>query len=174
MAIYQYKTSIPCINDASFIADSADIIGSVVLGANANIWYNCVLRGDINLINIGENTNIQDLSMLHVTKDFDVQVGSNVTIGHSVTLHGCTIGSGSLIGMGSTILDGASIGRNSLVAAGSLVSPGKSFPDGSFIIGSPAKLKRALSAEEILSISNHYKSYVENAKSFSSDLTKLF
>ena len=173
MGIYQFKSLKPNIFKDVYIAKSADIIGDVTLSSGANVWFNTVLRGDINRILIGENTNVQDLSILHVTREHDVVVGKNVTIGHSVTLHGATIGDGSLIGMGATILDGATIGKNSLVAAGSLVSPGKSFPDGSFIIGSPAKLKRALTAEEIEQFSNHYKSYVKNAKDFKDELVEL-
>lgn len=160
MSLYSYKKIIPKIGSDCFIAKSADVIGQVELGDFASLWFQVVARGDVNKILIGENTNIQDLSMLHVTEDLPLVVGRNVSVGHSVTLHACTIGNGCLIGMGATVLDGAVIGENSLVAAGSVVSPGKVFPPGSYIIGIPAVVKRSLTPEEIDNYSNHYKSYL--------------
>lgn len=166
MSLFSYKEHTPKILESNFIAPGAMIIGRVHLEQHVNIWYNCVLRGDVNKITIGENTNIQDLSMLHVTAKDALKIGKNVTVGHSVVLHGCTIGDGSLIGMGAKILDGVQIGNNSLVAAGSIVTPGKKFPDNSFIIGSPAICKRELTVDEIKQYSNHYKSYVGYAKDY--------
>jgi len=160
MPLYSYKGIKPEIHSGVYIAPSADIIGKVILAENANIWYQCVARGDVNWIRIGKNTNVQDLTMLHVTKDFALTIGSEVSIGHSVTLHGCTIGDNCLIGMGAVIMDGASIGANSVVAAGSLVPPGKSFPEKSMIMGNPAKLVRPLTPTECQLYGNHYQAYV--------------
>lgn len=160
MPLYSFKGIKPQFDDSVFIAPSADVIGKVVLEENVNIWYQCVARGDVNYIRIGKNTNVQDLTMLHVTKDFALTIGENVSIGHSVTLHGCTIGNSCLIGMGATIMDGADIGENSVVAGGSVVPPGKKYPPHSMIMGNPAVLKRELTPEERLQYGNHYKAYV--------------
>lgn len=161
MPKYSYKGIEPQISSGVYIAPSADIIGKVILSENANIWHQCVARGDVNWIRVGKNTNVQDLTMLHVTKDFALTIGSQVSIGHSVTLHGCTIGDHCLIGMGAVIMDGAEIGEYSVVAAGSLVTPGKKFPAGSMIMGNPAAVKRPLTEKERDLFGNHYKAYVE-------------
>lgn len=160
MPLYSFKGIKPEFGPGVFVAPSADIIGKVVLEENANIWHQCVARGDVNWIRVGKNTNVQDLTMLHVTDQFALTIGSEVSIGHSVTLHGCTIGNNCLIGMGAVILDGAVIGENSVVAAGSLVPPGKIFPAGSMIMGNPAVVKRPLTPDERESYGNHYKAYV--------------
>ena len=160
MPLYSFREFIPDLGPGVYIAPSADIIGRVVLGENANIWHQCVARGDVNWIRVGKNTNVQDLTMLHVTKDFALTIGSQVSIGHSVTLHGCTIEDHCLIGMGAVIMDGAFIGANSVVAAGSLVAPGKKFPPGSMIMGNPAILKRELTEAERKLFGNHYRAYV--------------
>ncbi len=156
----------PELSEGVFIAPGAFVIGKVDLGAHVNIWFNAVVRGDVNRIQIGDNTNIQDLSMLHVTDDLPLIIGNNVTVGHSAILHACTIGDGCLIGMGAKILDGAVIGEKSLVAAGSVVPPGKVYPPGSFIMGAPAVVKKELSATQKEQISNHYKSYLELASKY--------
>lgn len=160
MPLYSFKGIKPQLGPGVFIAPSADIIGKVIFEENVNIWYQCVARGDVNYIRVGKNTNVQDLTMLHVTKDFALTIGENVSIGHSVTLHGCTIENNCLIGMGAVITDGAHIGANSVVAAGSLVPPGRKYPAGSMIMGNPAVVKRALTPEEITLYGNHYKNYV--------------
>jgi carbonic anhydrase/acetyltransferase-like protein (isoleucine patch superfamily) len=160
MPIYSYKNIEPTIGDDCFIAESADVIGKVTLGKNVSLWYQVVARGDVNKIEIGDNTNIQDQTMLHVEDNIPLIIGKNVSVGHSAILHACTIGDGCLIGMGATVLDGAVIGENCLVAAGSVVPPGKVYPAGSFIIGTPATVKRPLSEEEVQKYSNHYKSYL--------------
>lgn len=160
MPHYSFKGIKPEIGPGVYVAPSADIIGKVILEENANIWHQCVARGDVNWIRVGKNTNVQDLTMLHVTKDFALTIGSEVSIGHSVTLHGCTIGNHCLIGMGAVIMDGAVIGEHSVVAAGTLVPPGKVYPPGSMIMGNPAILKRPLSTEERDLFGNHYKAYV--------------
>lgn len=160
MSYSNYFDYSPSLGERVYTADGAKVIGRAELGDHVNIWFNTVVRADVNFIKIGKNTNIQDLCMLHVTEQNSLTIGENTSLGHSVILHGCKIGSGCLIGMGAIILDGAVIGDNCLVAAGSLVSPGKTFPAGSMIKGRPAVVERALSAEEINKISNHYKAYV--------------
>jgi gamma-carbonic anhydrase len=158
MAIYQYRGVNPQIGQDCFIAPSAEIIGRVTIGNRANVWYGCVLRGDVHDIIIGEDTNIQDLSLLHPAEK-PVIVGKGVTVGHHVVLHGCTVGDHCLIGMGAVVLDGAQIGENSVVAAGALVPPNKIYPPKSMIMGSPAKVARELSLEELERYGNHYKWY---------------
>lgn len=166
MKYFTYKNHKPQIDKSVFVAEGAIIIGRVTLEKDASVWFNCVLRGDVNDIIIGENSNIQDLSMLHVDSNSKIHIGKNVTIGHSVTLHGCKIGDGSLVGMGSTILDHAEIGHSSLVGAGSLIPPGKVYPPGVLIMGNPGKVIRNLTEEEISKITNHYKSYVNYKNEF--------
>jgi gamma-carbonic anhydrase len=160
MSLLRYLQYRPELGQRVFIADGAKVIGRAQLGDHVNIWYNSVVRADVNFIKIGANTNIQDLCMLHVTEKNSLTIGENTSLGHSVVLHGCHIGKGCLIGMGAIILDGAQIGDHSLVAAGSLVSPGKNFPPGSMIKGRPAIVERPLSAEEIDKVARHYESYV--------------
>ena len=160
MPLYSFKGIEPQLGAGVFIAPSADIIGKVILEENVNIWYQCVARGDVNYIRVGKNTNVQDLTMLHVTKDFALTIGANVSIGHSVTLHGCTIEDSCLIAMCVVIMDGAHIGANSVVAGGSVVPPGKRYPPNSMIMGNPAVVKRELTPDEQLLYANHYKNYV--------------
>jgi carbonic anhydrase/acetyltransferase-like protein (isoleucine patch superfamily) len=169
MQIFSYKETSPNMDDTNYVSATSVLIGKVKLESFANVWFGTVVRADVNRILIGENTNIQDLCMLHVTEKDDLIIGKNVSVGHSVVLHGCEIGDGCLIGMGSKILDGAIIGKNCLVAAGSVVPPNKVYEEGSFIIGTPAKVKRKLSGEEIESISNHYKAYLKYGEEFKSD-----
>jgi carbonic anhydrase/acetyltransferase-like protein (isoleucine patch superfamily) len=158
--VSRYLNFYPELGAGTYIAPGAHVIGRAEFGANVSIWHNCVVRADVNFIRIGENTNVQDLSMLHVTEMNSLTLGKNTSLGHSVVLHGCQVGDGCLIGMGAIILDGAEIGDNCLVAAGSLVSPGKKFPAGSMIKGRPAVVERRLTPDEIERISNHYKSYL--------------
>lgn len=142
-----------------FVADNAVVIGSVVLENNASIWFNCVIRGDNDVITIGENANVQDGSVLHTDAGIPLKLGKNVSVGHKVMLHGCTIGEGSLIGINAVILNNAVIGKNCLIGANSLVPEGKEIPDGSLVMGSPGRVKRTLSAEEIRGmkeIADHY------------------
>jgi carbonic anhydrase/acetyltransferase-like protein (isoleucine patch superfamily) len=135
--------------DRVFIADSASVIGDVTLGDEANVWFGAVLRGDNDRIVIGARTNIQDHCVLHVDPNYPLDVGADCTIGHRAILHGCTIGEGALIGMGAIVLNGARIGRNSLVGAGALVTEGKEFPEGVLIVGSPARVVRNLSEDQL-------------------------
>jgi gamma-carbonic anhydrase len=156
---FQNKT--PNIHKTAFIAENAVIIGDVEIGESASIWYNCVLRGDVNFIRIGAKSNIQDGTIIHVSRnDFPTIIEREVTVGHSATLHGCYIETGSLIGIGTTILDGARIGKNSLIAAGSLVTPNTIIPERSFALGSPARVKRELSDEEIQNLQKFWQNYV--------------
>ena len=156
--------------DGHFIADNATIIGSVRLGASASVWFNCVLRGDNDWLIVGERSNIQDGSVLHTDPGLELVVGGGVTIGHKVMLHGCTIGDNSLIGIGSTVLNGAKIGSNCIVGAHALVTEDKVFPDGSLILGSPARVVRELEDSEIALVRQSADVYVANAARFSSDL----
>ncbi len=160
MIYSSYFEHSPKLGERTYAADGAKIIGRVELGDHANVWFNTVIRGDVNFIKIGKNSNIQDLCMLHVTEQNSLTIGENTSLGHSVILHGCKIGNGCLIGMGAIILDGAEIGDECLVAAGSLVSPGKKFPAGSMIKGRPAVVERALSPEEREKVSHHYMAYL--------------
>ncbi len=169
MQIYPFAGIHPDLGRGVFIAPGAIVIGEVKIGNNSSLWFNSVARGDCNAITIGENTNIQDLCMLHVTEEYELIIGSNVSIGHSVTLHGCEVKDSCLIGMGATLLDGAIINKESIVAAGSLVPPGKEYPEGMMIMGSPAKAVRELTAEEKTMASQHYKSYLGYKKEFQTD-----
>jgi carbonic anhydrase/acetyltransferase-like protein (isoleucine patch superfamily) len=147
--LYKYKDLYPHVGKKVFLAPGACLIGDVVIGDDSSVFYNCVLRADINSIRIGTRTNIQDNTVLHLADRFGVVIGNDVTIGHSAVIHACTIGDNTTIGMGAIIMDGAVIGANSIVGAGSLVPPGKVFPDGSLILGQPAQLKRNLTEDEI-------------------------
>ena len=155
--VHKFKNIMPSLGEKTWIAPSADVIGDVSIGEDCSIWFGCVVRGDVHYITIGDRTNIQDLSMVHVThhKKEDRSdghptiIGNDVTVGHRVMLHGCTIEDACLIGMSATILDGAVIGKESIVGAGSLVTKNKVFPPRSLIMGSPAKLVKELSDEEV-------------------------
>ena len=153
-----------------FVADNATLIGSVRLGDQASVWFNCVLRGDNDWLVVGERSNIQDGSVLHTDPGLELVVGNGVTVGHKVMLHGCSIGDDSLIGIGSTVLNGAKIGSDCIVGAHALVTENKVFPDGSLILGAPARVARELEAEEIAMIGKSADIYVRNAARFSSDL----
>lgn len=142
-----------------FVAKSADVVGNVSVGDNSSIWYQAVLRGDQAPITIGRDSNVQDGTVVHVDNNTPTRIGDGVTIGHNCTIHGCTVDDNSLIGMGSTILNRAHIGKNSIVGAGSLVTQGKTFPDGKLIMGSPAKVVRDLTPEEIDSIRENADEY---------------
>lgn len=166
MALYSYGDDLPEIPKSSFIAPSADIIGRVFVGENASLWHQVVARGDLHDIKIGENTNIQDLSLLHVIEELPLIIGKNVSVGHKVILHACRVEDSCLIGMGAVVLDGAVIGENSVVAAGSVVPPGKVYPPGVMIMGSPAKVVRELTPAEKVKYGEHYKSYLESKEIF--------
>lgn len=167
--IFQDKE--PKIHDSVFVAENAVIIGDVEIGAESSVWYGSILRGDVNFIRIGERVNIQDASVIHVSSGTHPTVlEDEITVGHRVTLHGCYVESNCLIGINSVILDGARIGRNSLVAAGSLVTPNTRIPENSLVMGSPAKVKRELSADEIKDLEKFWRNYVEYSRIYKSGL----
>lgn len=160
-------------DDQIFIADSASVIGKVTLAKGSSVWFSAVLRGDNDPILVGENTNIQDGTMCHTDIGCPLTLGDNVTIGHQVMLHGCTIGDGSLVGMGATILNKAVIGKNSIVGAGALVTEGKTFPDGSLIMGVPAKKVRDVTENDLRMLDMSAKVYVANSKRFKAGLKPI-
>ena len=149
-----------------WIADNATVIGSVVLENNASIWFNAVVRADNDTITIGENSQVQDGAVLHADPGFPLTIGRNVTVGHMVMLHGCTIGDGCLIGIKSLIMNGAVIGKNCLVGANSLIAEGKTIPDGSLVLGSPGRVVRQLSVDEIARVNGTADHYVENFRRY--------
>lgn len=172
MAIYELDGIAPKMAASAWVADSAQVMGSVELADNTSIWFGAVIRGDTETIRIGRGSNIQDGSVLHADVGKPLTVGENVTVGHLVMLHGCSIGDGSLIGMGSVVLNGAKIGKDCLVGAGSLVTEGKEFADGSMIVGRPAKAVRQLDAQETAGLRMSAAHYVENAVRYRAGLKK--
>jgi carbonic anhydrase/acetyltransferase-like protein (isoleucine patch superfamily) len=173
MSIYQLDDQTPSVHPTAWVADSAQVMGNVSLAADTSIWFGAVIRGDNEPIAIGEGTNIQDGSVLHSDNGKPLTVGKHVTVGHQVMLHGCTIGDESLIGIGAIVLNGAKIGKHCLVGAGSLVTEGKEFPDGSMIMGSPAKVVRQLSPEQQEGLRQSAKHYIDNAGRFQTSLKKI-
>tara|TARA_Y100001949_G_C15860676_1_gene274895 strand:- start:138 stop:680 length:543 start_codon:yes stop_codon:yes gene_type:complete len=164
------QLSVETEGDEYFVANNATVLGKVKLCKDSSVWFNAVLRGDTELITIGEGSNIQDCAVLHTDLGFPLTVGKDVTIGHHATLHGCEVGDGSLIGINAVILNGAKIGSKCLVAANSLVTEGMQVPDGSLVMGSPGKIKSSLDEEgrKALLLSAHH--YVQNYKRFKSEL----
>jgi carbonic anhydrase/acetyltransferase-like protein (isoleucine patch superfamily) len=157
-----YKGVEPRVAATSYIAENAHVIGDVHIGEHSSVWYNCVLRGDCYYIRIGDYTNIQDGTIIHVTTgEHATIIGNRVTVGHAVVLHGCTVKDRSLIGIGSIVLDGAVIGEDCLVAAGSLVTPGTIIPPRSLVMGSPARVRRELTEAEVARMDENWKHYVE-------------
>ena len=172
--LYGLGTVSPKIDaDNVFVAPTAAVIGNCELGNSSSVWFQAVLRGDNELIKVGDRSNVQDGSVLHTDVGAPLTIGTGVTIGHKTMLHGCVIGDDSLIGMGATILNHARIGTHCLVGANSLVTEGKSFPDGVLIVGSPASVKRELSPEEIDLITMSAAHYVDNAKNFKENLKAI-
>lgn len=149
-----------------FVADTARVVGDVKIGKNCSIWYGAVIRGDEAPIQIGRNTNVQDNCVIHADKGFDVEIGADVTIGHGSIVHGCRIGAGSLIGMGAIILNGAVIGKDCLIGAGALVTGRSNIPDKSLVIGSPARVKRSLTEDEIREQHKNIEMYVQLTKDY--------
>jgi carbonic anhydrase/acetyltransferase-like protein (isoleucine patch superfamily) len=153
-----------------FVAPTASVMGSVVLEDRANVWFNVVIRGDNELITIGEAVNVQDGSVLHADPGFPLALARGVSVGHKAMLHGCSVGEGSLIGMNSVVMNGAVIGRDSIVGSNALVAEGKRFPDGVLVLGSPGKVVRELKPEEIAGIRAIADGYVERARRFKAEL----
>ena len=161
--IIPYGDKQPTLDPTAFVVPNASIIGDVVVGPRSSLWFQVVVRGDVNHIRIGARTNIQDGAVVHVTnKTHPTIIGDDVTIGHNATLHGCTVGDRCLVGIGAVILDGVEIGSDCLIAAGTLVTPGSLIPPGSLVMGSPAEVRRALSKDEII----HLKQSAENYLSY--------
>ena len=173
MALYELDGVAPLVPGSAWVADSAQVMGDVHLGEDASVWFGAVVRGDTARISIGAGTNIQDASVLHADFGQPLVVGERVTVGHQVMLHGCTIGDESLIGIGAVVLNGAKIGKNCLVGAGALVTEGKEFPDGSMIIGAPAKAVRELTPEQIEGLRQSALHYIENARRFKQGLRRI-
>ena len=166
MPTYLIGEKRPQIDPVAWIAANATVIGDVRLAANSSIWWNAVLRGDNDPIHIGENSNIQDGSVLHTDEGVPMHIGRNVTVGHLVMLHGCTVGDGSLIGIGSIVLNRAIIGKHSIVGANTLIPEGKTYPDRVLIVGSPGKVVRELSDEDVARLLGSAAHYVDNARRY--------
>lgn len=159
--ITSYKGISPTIDESAFVAEGAHIIGDVHIGEHSSVWFNCVLRGDCYYIRIGENTNIQDGTIIHVTSGrFPTIIGNYVTVGHSAVLHGCTVKDRCLIGIGAIVLDDVTIGEESFIAAGSLVTPSTVIPPRSMVMGAPAKVRRQVTDLEVERIDEHWMHYV--------------
>ena len=173
MAIFELDGNAPHLAEGAWVAESAEVIGKVELHKDANVWPKVVIRGDNDLIQIGEGSNVQDASVLHTDPGYPLIIGKHVTVGHQVMLHGCHIGDGSLIGIGAIILNGAKIGKHCLVGAGALVTEGKEFPDGSMIIGSPAKAVKTLTVEQMMGLEEIAGRYVQNAQRYIKTLKKI-
>lgn len=165
--IRKFQTIFPKIDDTAFIADDAIIIGDVEIGEDASVWYGSIIRGDVNYIRIGARTNIQDGTIVHVSsKTHATILEDEITVGHRVTLHGCHIESGCLIGIGAILMDGVRVGRNSLIGAGSLLTPGTQIPPRSLVLGSPARVKRELTDDELAYLDKSWRNYVELKKHY--------
>ena len=168
--IYKFENNTPDLNDNSWVAGNAVLIGKVILKKDANIWFNVVLRGDIELITIGEGSNVQDGSVFHTDPGCPVTLGKNVTIGHMVMLHGCEIDDDTLVGIGSTILNKTKIGKNCIIGANTLIPENKVIPDKSLVLGSPGKIIRQVTDEEIKDIKENAKHYVDNYKRYKKNI----
>ena len=173
MAIYELDGVAPQVHTQAWVAPSAQVMGQVSVGAGASIWFGTVVRGDTERITIGADSNIQDASVLHADAGQPLVIGERVTVGHQAMLHGCTVDDESLIGIGAIVLNGAKIGKNCLVGAGALVTEGKEFPDGSMILGSPAKVVRQLTPEQIEGLRQSAQHYKTNAQRFAKTLRPL-
>lgn len=173
MPIYRLGERAPQLKEGVWIADTATVIGDVRLGKNVNVWFGAILRGDNDPITIGDNTNVQDGSVLHTDDGVPLDIGANVTIGHKVMLHGCTVGEGSLIGINAVVLNRAVIGKNCLIGANSLIPEGKVIPERSLVCGSPGRIIRELTDHEISRLKASADGYVENALCYQEELVKL-
>ncbi len=165
-SLFPFQGTSPQVHETAFIAPGAQVMGDVILHAHVGIWYNCVLRGDINTIEVGEQSNIQDGTVLHTATgpDFSLRIGARVTVGHGACVHACLVEDEVLVGIGSTILDGAIIRSHSIVAAGALVPPRMEVPSGVLVAGVPAKILRDLKESEIENLAPHAERYVQHAR----------
>jgi carbonic anhydrase/acetyltransferase-like protein (isoleucine patch superfamily) len=166
MAIEAFEGICPTIHESVFIAASADVVGRVTIAEDSSVWYNATLRGDINEITIGPRSNVQDNVVIHLADDFGCHIGELVTVGHSAILHACQVKDEVLIGMGAIVLDGAVIGERSIIGAGALVTGGTIIPPGSLVLGSPAKVVRALSLDEQSKVRHWADKYVVNSRKY--------
>ena len=175
MSLYELDGKAPELpaDGQYFIAETATVIGNVRLKSNASVWFGSVLRGDNELIEIGEGSNVQDNCTFHTDPGFPLTIGTNCTIGHNVILHGCTIEDGALIGMGSIIMNGARIGKGCVVGAGAIITEGKEFPERSLVVGAPAKVIRALTPEQVSALTLGAPHYVSNSRRFKAGLKKI-
>lgn len=175
MTVYSLGAASPSLPAPGeyWIAPTASVMGNVILKKNASIWWGAIARGDNDPIEIGENSNVQDGSVLHTDHGSPLTIGSNVTIGHMVMLHGCAIGDGSLIGIGAIVLNGAKIGRNCLIGAGALITEGKEIPDNSMVMGAPGKVVREIGEQHALILQGSALHYVENWKRYSRELAAV-
>ncbi len=175
MSLYSLDNVSPGTSDdgAWWVAPSANVIGEVILESNASVWFGAVLRGDLEPIRVGENSNIQDNCVLHTDPGFPMTIGRDCTVGHLAMLHGCTIGDGSLIGIGATVLNGAKIGKSCLIGAHSLIPEGKDIPDRSLVMGMPGKVVRQLSEEEAAGLVEPAQRYVLNWQRYRSELSEI-
>jgi len=173
MAIYQFGEFAPDIDSSAYITDSANVIGKVRIEAGASIWFNVTIRGDNELITVGQNSNLQEGCVLHTDPGCPVEIGNTVTVGNQAMLHGCTIGDGALIGIQAVILNGAKIGNNCLVGAGALVTEGKEFPDNTLILGSPAKAVRTLCDDDLARMHANTANYVQRGQLFKQELKRI-
>jgi gamma-carbonic anhydrase len=166
-----YRGILPTVAPGAFIEATAVVIGDVVIGSESSVWFQAVVRGDVHHIRIGHRTNIQDLSLLHVTHDtHPLNLGDDITIGHHVVLHGCTIHNRVLVGMGAIIMDGVVIEEDCIIGAGALVTEGRTIPSNSLVLGSPARIKRTLTDEELQWIKDSAQNYVRYAQDYLLDV----
>ena len=173
MPIYALGDRTPRFGDGCWVADNATVIGDIEAGDNVSVWYNVVIRGDNDPITIGDNTNIQDGSILHNDDGVPLKIGSHVTIGHMVMLHGCTIGDGSLIGINAVVLNHAVIGKDCIIGANALIPEGKVIPDRSLVVGSPGRIIRELSEEDIAGLRRNAANYVQNSRMYAAELRHI-
>jgi len=160
--IRPFNSILPKIHETAFVTDDAIVIGDVEIGADSSVWFGSIIRGDVNFIRIGERTNIQDATVIHVSsKTHSTVLEDEITVGHRVTLHGCHVESGCLIGIGATLMDGVRVGLNSLVAADTLLTPGTQIPPYSLVLGSPGRVKRSLTADELAYLDRSWRNYIE-------------
>jgi carbonic anhydrase/acetyltransferase-like protein (isoleucine patch superfamily) len=172
MSVYELEGRRPDLPGADeyWIAPNASVIGQVTLKKNVSVWFGAVIRGDVETVSIGENSNVQDGAVLHADPGYPLQIGPNVTVGHMAMLHGCKVGSSSLIGIGAVVLNGARIGQNCLIGARALITEGQEIPDGSLVLGAPGRIARPLKPEEIEGLARSAEHYVANWKRFAASL----
>ena len=173
MAIYRLGSKVPQVPASAYVAPEAVVIGEVILGEGANIWPGAVIRGDNVLIRVGRNTNVQEGAVLHSDPGLPLVVGDDVSIGHQAMLHGCTVGDGSLVGIQAVVMNNAVVGRECLVGAGALVPEGKAFADRALVLGSPARMLRALSDEEVAGLRFNAADYVRRAELYRREMARI-